>query len=241
MFARAQRAFDPHRPRARELLAALLRPRVLPLRLAHLRPFQRVLSQFFPPELARVDRPPGRIQAPELALAEVEFVTGHEARLQVEVDVRVVGVVVETSGGPGVGKVLLQKLARQPESLIGAHLSLEGESAPVVRARLPATPAPRRQLVLFPLPVILDDVLAQLVVVLRFPDVGRVVVQVDRSFVTARRTQARDVARVLGGRSAPPDREPEVDAAAHPPRSSPKVASNVRAAATISLIASSIC
>jgi hypothetical protein len=78
--------------------------------------------------------------------------------LNVYVNVGVSGVLVDDGHSPRVRKILLQILPRQLTRLAVVNLALEREFAAVVGPGLTAATPNSLQLILFPLPVILDDV-----------------------------------------------------------------------------------
>jgi hypothetical protein len=149
-----------------------------------------VLLELLPAECPRVDLRPRLVEPAVGAAVEVQLAVVDVARLDVQVDVGVVGVLVHGRDRAGIGELALEVLVGQVTRLVRLDLPLERQHPPVVRPRLaPAAARPLELVGLLLLGVLLQPV-AQVAVVLGLAHLRGVVAGRNRVAVPAGRPAA---------------------------------------------------
>jgi len=144
------------------------------------------------------------------------------AGLEMDVDMRVVGILMHRGECSGRGEGPLQVVLSEISRLAGRDVLLEGEHQSVVGARLTMAAPPGSSLLVFLLlPAVVGQVVAQFAVVASLAGVLRVVPGEDRLPIALRRRRPRDVAGVRPAAADAPFRKAH-EHAAHPRYSQPR-------------------
>lgn len=165
------------------------------------------------PELAAVDVGPRSIQIAITLVVEVELALVDVARLQVDVDMGVVGILVDNGQGARAREGAVQVLVGQVSRPHGGDPLLARHDNLVIGARLAVAAPALPQFVLLALPGVSLQVIAEFVVVAGIEDVLREVSGQDRMVVMPGGRPARDVVDIGRARAATTDRDADEDPA----------------------------
>ena len=179
-----------------------------------------VLLGKFAPELARVDAGPLAVNVLPLCTREPELVPVDVASLNVQMDVRVLTILMDRHQCARLWEAVLQILPRHAEHPLSRFPALARGDGAEVRLRLPTPAAARsQQFVMLLLVRVIDQVGAQFVVGVACACVLWIVVRVNRGPLALRAGRSGDVARVGSARACSTCPELEIDAAgcAHKP------------------------
>jgi len=167
-----------------------------------------VLGELLPAEFPGVDLRPGAIELREAPRIEVQLPLVNVTGLQVDMNMGVLGVLMDDGDGSRLRERAVQVLLGHPPRPLGLDSSLEGEHRPVVGADLPMSTSPwSAPLVLLRLAAELLQVVPQLPIRAGVSHVLGIVPNEDRLPVALRRHRARDIAGVGGARPCAPGGE----------------------------------
>lgn len=152
------------------------------------------------PHLAAVDLVPRLVEGAVLAVAEVELLSIDAARVDPDVHVGVLGVLVHKRRGPRPGEAIVEPRLCAGPRLEGADFFLVGEDRAVVRARAPAVVAVLSSLDLLSVLGIGIEPVSQICVGPRLFNAVRHVVEHRAVEAVHNGHRARDVPRVGGAR-----------------------------------------